>query len=694
MTRHTGTGRLLLAAALLGLVGSAHADVFINEIHYDNEGTDTGERVEVVAPAGTSLAGWSLALYDGGSGKRYATISLSGTVADQCGGFGTVVANTPGLQNGAPDGLALVDAAGNAVQLLSYEGSFTAVDGPAAGIASSSIGVAESSSTPVGHSLQLTGSGASYADFTWQSPAAHSFGACNSGQSFGGDGGGSGSGGGGGNDNELTNGGVLGGLAAATGDSLLYKMEVPAGATDLSFAISGGSGDADLYVRHGAAPTTSSYDCRPYKSGNNETCSFAAPQAGTWYVMLRAYTSFSGVDLASSYTAPAAGGDEPVDGSLQNGVAVSGLAATSGNSLDFTLAVPDGATDLAVAISGGSGDADLYVRFDAAPTTSAYDCRPYLSGNDESCSFATPQAGTWYVMVRAYSSFSNVSLVASYTAAGGGGGGGGGVIDPGSYYAGVDASTASTLRATLHEAIDDHTKLPYSASTTDTWDVLEFADQDPLDTSRILDIYKNESYAKAGGGNDFYNREHTWPKSLGFPNDGAGNYPYTDTHMLMLSHIGYNSYRGNLPFGDCTASCTEYPTTAYAGQGGGSGVFPGNSNWSNGVIWQVWSRLKGNVARAIFYMDIRYEGGTHGVTGVAEPDLRLTDDLSLVVGVSSNASVAYMGRLSTLLNWHAEDPVDTAEVLRNDAVQSFQGNRNPFVDHPEWVDCIYRSICN
>jgi len=668
-------GRCMLGIALLAGGSAATADVFINELHYDNDGTDVGERVEIVAPAGTSLAGWSVVLYDGGTGQTYSTVALSGTISDQCNGFGTAVAATPGTQNGAPDGVALVNASGVAVQLLSYEGSFTASNGPASGMASSAIGVSETSSTAAGQSLRLSGSGSTYADFSWQAASTDSFGACNAGQSFT-----SGSSG-----NTLGNGVAVNALAANTGNSLAYTIEVPSGATNLSIAISGGSGDADLYVRHASAPTTSTYDCRPYQTGNSETCSFATPQSGTWHVMVHAYSSFSSVSLVGSfseYTPP-----PPSSNTLENGVARTGLGAATGSSLNYTMDVPSGATNLSIAISGGSGDADLYVRFGSAPTTTVYDCRPYLGGNGETCSFPTPQAGTWHVMLSAYTSFSNVSLLGSYTAASGGGGGSG-------YYASVVTTSASELRASLHQAIDDHTKIPYTASTTDSWDVLEVADQDPLDSARVLDIYRNDSYAKAGGGNTDYNREHTWPKSLGFPDDGAGNYPYTDLHMLMVSDIDHNASRGNLPFGDCSASCSEFPTGAYAGQGGGTGVFPGNSNWSNGAVWQVWTKLKGNVARAVLYMDIRYEGGTHGVTAVAEPDLRLTDDLTLVVGTGSNASVAYMGRLSTLLQWHADDPVTEAERLRNDAVYSYQGNRNPFVDHPEWVDCIYRSICN
>jgi serine protease len=118
------------------------------------------------------------------------------------------------------------------------------------------------------------------------------------------------------------------------------------------------------------------------------------------------------------------GGDPPPppppSNVLQKGVPVTGLAASTGGELRYTMAVPSGASNLSFAISGGTGDADLYVRFGSAPTTTTYDCRPYRSGNAETCSFATPQAGTWHVMVRAYSSFSGVSLVGNYTEGGGG----------------------------------------------------------------------------------------------------------------------------------------------------------------------------------------------------------------------------------------------------------------------------------
>ncbi len=116
-----------------------------------------------------------------------------------------------------------------------------------------------------------------------------------------------GGGGGGGGGSTLQNGVPLSGLSGSTGAQDNYTMDVPSGSSNLSFAISGGSGDADLYVKFGSAPTTSSYDCRPYKNGNSETCSFASPSTGTWYVMVRAYSTYSGLTLTGSYS----GGGNP-----------------------------------------------------------------------------------------------------------------------------------------------------------------------------------------------------------------------------------------------------------------------------------------------------------------------------------------------------------------------------------------------
>ena len=167
--------------------------VFINEIHYDNVGGDTGEAVEIAAPAGTDLTGWRIILYNGSNGQAYAAtggsvngILLSGIVPNLQNGFGTLSFAALGAQNGAPDGIALVDPLGNVVQFLSYEGSFVATNGPAAGMTSTDIGVSQSGNDAVGLTLQLTGTGTVYEDFVWSAPAAGTAGGVNTGQSFGG----------------------------------------------------------------------------------------------------------------------------------------------------------------------------------------------------------------------------------------------------------------------------------------------------------------------------------------------------------------------------------------------------------------------------------------------------------------------------------------------------------------------------
>ncbi|HZI09276.1 MAG TPA: M4 family metallopeptidase [Myxococcus sp.] len=206
----------------------------------------------------------------------------------------------------------------------------------------------------------------------------------------------------------LTNGVPVTGIADSAGNQRHYTLVVPAGQTSLKFTTSGGTGDVDLYVRFGAAPTTSTYDCRPYAGGNAETCTITNIQAGTYYVMLNAYSAYSGVTLTDTYGTTTSGNV------LQSGVAVS-VSGASGSTQNWTtLDVPAGRA-ITVALSGGTGDADLYVRFGAAPTTTTYDCRPYLSGNNETCNIpAKTTTGKVYVMVRGYTAFSGASLRATY----------------------------------------------------------------------------------------------------------------------------------------------------------------------------------------------------------------------------------------------------------------------------------------
>ncbi len=158
--------------------------VWINEFHYDNTGSDVGEFIELAGTAGVDLTGWSIVLYNGSNGTAYNTIDLSGALSDTAGGFGFDVTDLPsnGLQNGAPDGIALVDSSGDVVEFISYEGSLTATDGPAAGLTSQDVGVAETSSQAVGGSIQRSGV---QDEFVWTVTTTNTSGSVNEGQTLG-----------------------------------------------------------------------------------------------------------------------------------------------------------------------------------------------------------------------------------------------------------------------------------------------------------------------------------------------------------------------------------------------------------------------------------------------------------------------------------------------------------------------------
>jgi vibriolysin len=215
-----------------------------------------------------------------------------------------------------------------------------------------------------------------------------------------------------GEDIPLTNGVTKTGLSGASQSLTYYKLDVPAGQTTLVFTLAGGTGDADMYVRRGSRPTTSTYDCRPYLNGNNETCTINSPVAATYFVMLRGYTAYSGTSLRGTYSATPTG-----DPYLTSGVPVTGISGAQGNLKYWRIAVPAGRPSLTVTIrpgTGSTGDADLYVRSGSRPTTTSYNCRPYLSGNNETCTISNPAAGDWYIMLRGYSAYSNVTLTGTH----------------------------------------------------------------------------------------------------------------------------------------------------------------------------------------------------------------------------------------------------------------------------------------
>ncbi|NQZ08199.1 MAG: M4 family metallopeptidase [Algicola sp.] len=201
---------------------------------------------------------------------------------------------------------------------------------------------------------------------------------------------------------ELAKGVAKTGISGASASETFFTYKTPANVKDVTFNMSGGTGDADMHVKFNSKPTTSSYDCRPYKNGNTEVCSITAAKEGTYHVMLRGYSAYTNTSIVADHTTSTGGG--PKSGSETN------LSIGQGSWKRYTLVIPAGAKDLNVTINGGTGDADLYTRNATAPTTSAYDCRPYKTGNTETCTVASPAAGTYHIGIRGYSAATGVTL--------------------------------------------------------------------------------------------------------------------------------------------------------------------------------------------------------------------------------------------------------------------------------------------
>ncbi|MBU6954997.1 pre-peptidase C-terminal domain-containing protein [Hahella sp. HN01] len=210
-------------------------------------------------------------------------------------------------------------------------------------------------------------------------------------------------------DKELENGQVLSNLSADKEDKDYYVLKVDPGASDLVFRISGGSGDMDMFVKFGERPTLASYDCRPYKTTQEEICTFNSPQAGNYYVMLHAFSSYSGITFEAGYKANSDSSQE-----LMNGEAVTKLSGSKDEMDYFYVDIPESARNLRIEMSGGQGDADMHVRFRTPPTLNEYDCRPFKTTQVETCSYNTPQTGVYHVMLHAFDPYSDVQLVARY----------------------------------------------------------------------------------------------------------------------------------------------------------------------------------------------------------------------------------------------------------------------------------------
>ncbi|HEX8434934.1 MAG TPA: M4 family metallopeptidase [Archangium sp.] len=200
-------------------------------------------------------------------------------------------------------------------------------------------------------------------------------------------------------------------VSGARGSKQYFSFKVPEGAYDLTVSIAGGTGDADMYVRFGNAPTTTQYDCRPYKSGNAESCTFAAPAQGTWYAMLNGFSAYSGVTFSVTWK----GGYVPIEG----GVQLDGLSGVPGSDQVYKLVVPARAggdtNNVHVRVFNGTGNADIYVQQGSAPSLFEYECRSVKEGNTEGCNLNNVRPGTYYIKVfGAKGGYQNLSLVGTH----------------------------------------------------------------------------------------------------------------------------------------------------------------------------------------------------------------------------------------------------------------------------------------
>ena len=239
---------------------------------------------------------------------------------------------------------------------------------------------------------------------------------------------------------------------------------------------------------------------------------------------------------------------------------------------------------------------------------------------------------------------------------------------PDGYYDTVDDLNGNALKSGLNGLIDNHTEFPYTSTGTDVWDILKETDKVPGCPDFVMLLYTNrmrsagEEYNSGKG----WTREHVWAKSHGDfgTSKGAG----TDAHHLRPVDASVNSTRNNKDFDN---GGEEYIDGTFA-----------TSCVRDVDSWEPRDSDKGDVARMIFYMAVRYEGAD------GDPDLELKD---VVNTFSLNASgLGFHGKLSTLMEWHQLDPVDNWERRRNDIIYlDFQGNRNPFIDDPSFAGRIW-----
>jgi endonuclease I len=242
------------------------------------------------------------------------------------------------------------------------------------------------------------------------------------------------------------------------------------------------------------------------------------------------------------------------------------------------------------------------------------------------------------------------------------------------YYKSAVGLSGEQLKTELHNIIDDHIEFPYTSSSKDVWDILKVTDQDTSNPNNVILIYSGRSVdaAQEYNSGSGWTREHVWAKSRGDfgTSKGAG----TDVHHLRPLDAGVNSTRNNRSFDNCT-SCEEVIDNNFA-----TGSFIDQSQWT----FQPPAEVKGDVARMLFYMAVRYEGDNN------DQDLELDNSIP-----GQTEKQPFHGKLETLLQWNDEDPVSDWERNRNEVIfQQFQQNRNPFIDHPELAAYLWGGKAN
>lgn len=266
---------------------------------------------------------------------------------------------------------------------------------------------------------------------------------------------------------------------------------------------------------------------------------------------------------------------------------------------------------------------------------------------------------------------------------------------PQGYYSSTEGLTGQELKAALHQIIDGHTVYPYTkkgnldyfdGKDIDVWEALVFTDSacpdDNLNCGDVQLLYLDETRNiedrnRGKGEHDSWDREHVWPKSRGFEKNWQDG--YTDLHHLRPADRDLNGKHSNYGYDVGGKPVVDK-------RNDGSQTDSGARLDKDGESFEPPDRAKGQVARMLFYMAVRYEPGDN-TNEEGMPDLILLDK-------NQKVKEPWIGDLCTLVEWNNRFPPTEFEIRRNDRVMQLQGNRNPFIDYPGWVNLVWQSCCS